>query len=146
MLERQTGGKKPAAQLSVREARVIKGLLAGKTATDAMIAAGYSRSTSISRPYSVLEKTRVKEAMKDAMDRRGLTTKRLAKTIEAGLNATRKVVVGSHIFEEPDYAMRHRFLETAIRLRGEDLDRGTTATVETHEQRVLRLRGLAPVR
>ncbi|MHB8894151.1 MAG: hypothetical protein ACYC99_03105 [Candidatus Geothermincolia bacterium] len=137
--------KKPTAELSLREARVVQGFLHGRTATDAMIAAGYSRSTSISRPYSVLEKSRVKEAMRDAMDRQGLTAARLAKTIEAGLNATRKVVSGSQIVEEPDYAMRHKFVETAIRLRGEDPDRETRATIETHEQRIRRLRGLAPV-
>lgn len=146
MLERQMEGKRQTAELSVREARVVKGFLDGMTATDAMIAAGYSRSTSISRPHSVLEKSRVKEALREAMERQGLTTEQLAKTLHRGLNAKRvqRILVKDTVrqFTDIDHATRHRYLETACRLRGEEPDKETTGTAETFEERIRRLRGI----
>jgi hypothetical protein len=128
-------------ELNVREARLVRGLLEGLTPTEAMVAAGYSRSTAEARPLSVVGKSRVREALRSAMDRQGLTAERLAKTIKAGLDATRKVVVGSQVFEEPDHATRHRFLQTAVRLRGEDLKHQKDASPgETYEDRIKRLR------
>lgn len=150
MLGLHTVAKKLPVELSLREALVVKGFLEGRTATDAMIAAGYSRSTSISRPYSVLEKSRVKVALREAMERQGLTTEQLAKTLHRGLNAKKvqRLLVKDTVqeFSDIDHATRHHFLETACRLRGEDPDRQTDTTTETFEQRIRRLRGLAPVR
>lgn len=138
--------KNPHAALSFREARVVKGFLEGMTATDAMIAAGYARSTATARPFSVIEKSRVKEALREAMERQGLTTEQLAKTLHRGLKAKKvqRILVKDTVreFTDTDHATRHRYLETACRLRGEDSDKETIGTCETFEDRIRRLRGV----
>ncbi len=81
------------------------------------------------------------------MERQGLTTEQLAKTLHRGLNAKRvqRILVKDTVreFTDIDHATRHRFLETACRLRGEEPDRQQTSATETYEQRVRRLRSLS---
>lgn len=146
MLTRQTEGKKPTAELSVREALVVRGLVAGLTAKAALIEAGYSASTAEKKSGSIVGRGRVLSVLRDAMEKEGLTTEQIAKTIHRGLNAKRiqRILVKDTVreFTDIDHATPHRYLETACRLRGEDSDKETIGTCETFEDRIRRLRGV----
>ena len=72
-------------KLSIRERKFIKGLIAGKTPTQAMRDAGYKESTSM-----FMSGKKVKDlqpVIRDLMEKRGLTDDLLLKKLEEELNA-----------------------------------------------------------
>jgi hypothetical protein len=127
---------KPRAKspkLTVKQAKLINGIIAGKTKRQAAKDAGYSGNPeSLSAGASqVLKKVNVQEAMMEAMTRAGIDADLLAGTIKRGLTATKGVIVrdpgavdsdesaNSAFYEEvPDHAIRHRFLETSLKIAG----------------------------
>jgi len=139
-----TESKRPPARLSIREALAVKFLLEGRSPSQALIAAGYAKTTVDARPLSIFQKSRVKQALKVAMERRGVTTERLAKIIAKGLEAKKvqRLIVDKQVqeFEDDDNSTQLAFVRLAVGLRGEEPDRRTEGTEETYEQRVMRLR------
>jgi len=133
-------------ELQRREVAVLEALANGMAPRDACLAAGYAPSTAAAKSLVISERVLKRSPMIAALDRRRVTTDRLAKAVSEGLDSTKitRLVVSGEVkeFTDADGALRHRFLETAIRLRGEDLDRCTTVTEETFEQRIRRLRGI----
>jgi hypothetical protein len=138
--------KRPPARLSIRETLAVKFLLEGKSPSQALLCAGYAKTTIEARPLSIFQKSRVREALRTALDRRGVTTERLAKIIAKGLEAKKvqRLVVDKQVqeFEDDDNSTQLAFVRLAVDLRGEEPDRRTEGTEETYEQRVMRLRGL----
>jgi len=131
-----------------REMVVLQALSEGKTPFEACTLANYAPRTVAARSVKISENVIRKSPMIAALDRRNVTTDRLAGVIAKGLDSKKvaRLIIGGNVwkFDDPDHGARHRYLETALRLRGEDLDRQTISQTETFEQRIRRLRGLSP--
>lgn len=90
----------------------------GRTASAAMRAAGYSAAMA-SHP----ERLTRSQGFMMLMDKIGLTDEKLSRKLDEGLEATKAVVMGgkseeSFVDIQPDYAVRHKYLETGLRLKG----------------------------
>ncbi len=80
--------------------------------------AGYSKSTAL-RSTQV---TRA-EGFLAVLEQAGITDDKLAQVLNDGLTASKAVVMGvkseeSFVDVQPDYAVRHKYLETGLRLKG----------------------------
>jgi len=112
-------------ELTIRERRLIIGIAAGLTVSQAARRAGYSENTIDDRIHEILGRSRVKMAIDQIMDSLGISNERLAEALNAGLEATKFVPVGNSedlgckaYVEVPDFIIRHRFLETVLYLKG----------------------------
>lgn len=72
---------------------------------------GYPETTS-RRPTQVINS----KTFQQLMDKAGITTDLLSNKLFEGLNSTK--IAGKGDMVVPDYATRHRYLETALRLKG----------------------------
>lgn len=153
--------KKTREYTSLKREKLIKNLLSGKfkTLKAAMLDAGYSENTADDQAARLVGSSRVCTAMQEAMAKDGVNENRLTKIISQGLDATKvisaMVVAPSgdgmkdansmtkDFIEVPDFLARHKFLETALELRGDYPDKklDINHSFETHEQRIDRLRG-----
>ena len=159
--------KKKEFKLSLRERRLIKNLQnpTCKSLSEAMRNAGYAESTIRDHPGRIVGNSRVNEAIKDIMDRQGITDDRLVTVLSEGLQA-KKVISAMVMKSSPngiadeedgmkdadgltkdfvevdDFMARHKYLETGLKLRGHLQKEGkldVNLTVETYEQRRKRL-------
>lgn len=125
---RKKVGKKP---LSERNKKVVKGVLKGKPISRAMIDAGYAATTANSK---CAEKAReLAPTIQALMERRGLTDDRLLDVLDDGLRADKCIscnviapggdgMADAHsatkdFIDVPDHPTRHKFLDTALKLR-----------------------------
>ena len=76
------------------------------SAGELVLSAGYSKSLA-RKPKLALESRGIKEAMEEA----GITDDAITKVMMDGLQASK---TGG----EPDHAIRHKYLETAVKLKG----------------------------
>ena len=129
-------------ELSPREQLVVKSLLGGKTQSQALLDAGYSESMAMKQQKKVIGRARVQNALAAALEDSGIDADLLAKTILEGLQAVRVVSSGPGRppIEVPDHNVRHKFLQTALDLRGDYPDKTIHQVEETYEARILRLR------
>jgi len=84
----------------------------------AMIDAGYSVATAHT-PQKLTESKAFTQYMEEA----GLTDEKLVTVLNEGLGASKAVVMGKESSEsfvdvQPDYPTRHKYLETALRVKG----------------------------
>lgn len=88
-----------------------------RSAGEAMRIAGYSKHTA-SKPSNMTRS----QGFMALMDKMGISDKKLAEKLEEGLDATRAVVMGSKedsfVDIQPDFQVRHKYLETGLRLKG----------------------------
>lgn len=91
---------------------------------------GYSDSVSESPTFVTRS-----QGFIELLEKAGVTDDKLAKVLDEGLNASKAVVMGKESSEsfvdiQPDYAIRHKYLETGLRLKGhgnkEDIAKGNT--------------------
>jgi hypothetical protein len=129
------------AALSPKERGAVKGVIEGKTKTQAMIDAGYSETTAVKRQQLVFGRERVQDAFVAAFESQGLSADRLAKIIEEGLEATRTLGNNKEGTSHPvpDYSIRHRYLETVLKVMGAFAPQKHEDVTETHEDRILRM-------
>ena len=99
--------------LTIRQRKVVDGILEGKSGPAAARAAGYSEA--YARKYRPSEHKGVKNALTKEMRRQGINEKRFAQVMDAGLNAKRTICTPGGIVETPDHSVRHKFLETGLR-------------------------------
>lgn len=90
----------------------------GGTTASAMRKAGYSAAM-VKNPQKLIKS----KGFIETLELMGLSEERLAKVLDDGLDATKTVVMGTKSNEsfvdiQPDFAVRHKYLETALRLRG----------------------------
>jgi ribosome biogenesis protein Tsr3 len=131
-----------------REAIVVEALARGETQREALIAAGYAETTISQQGRTIVERALRNSPMAEALEAAGATREKLATRLAEGLDASLPIMYtkdGTQYGGGADFAHRLKYIETVIKLRGEDAGKVTTETGETHEARVLRLRGLAPV-
>ena len=121
--------------LSARERRLVDGLLSGLSKSEAMRVAGYSESYVRTRASVVCGRNNITTAIRGAMSAAGITAQKLAATMKAGLSA-------SSPDGWPDFAARHKYLETALRVGGFEPS-NEPSFEETYEERIIRLRASA---
>jgi len=90
----------------------------GGNISRAMLEAGYSPQTA-KTPQKLTQSKGFIQILEEA----GVTDERLTQVMNEGLGATRAVVMGTKSEEsfvdiQPDYAIRHKYLETAIKVKG----------------------------
>jgi len=118
----------PKPDLTIREKRLIKGVVSGLTGAEAARRAGYSAKSASQLASETLAKPKVQSALLAAMEKAGITDDRIAQVMDEGLKANRVVsarvtnkdaeVDTDDFIEVPDHAVRHKFLETAIDVKG----------------------------
>ena len=94
-----------------KQKKFIKGILIGKRPSEASVEAGYKSKASIT--------PKIRNAIDLLMDRAGMRDEDLVKDLKEGLKEANKFYGnGDNMVERPDYAVRHKYLETALKLKG----------------------------
>ncbi len=139
--------KKPRS-LSIRERLLIKHLLEGKTQHDAMLLAGYAKSTAEKLSKSIIGKPSLQSSLEKAMHKHGITDEKLMQTMKDGLDSDKEISYVFHKVKErmglknsgkgeekkadefdvdfvsvPDHPTRHRFMDSALKLKGHYVDK-----------------------
>ena len=76
-------------------------------------AVGYSDSVA-NKPSIVTQRP----SFIDLMNESGIDDIKLKDKLNEGLDATKLVIYGSEVIEPPDFGNRHKYLETALKLKG----------------------------
>jgi len=107
---------------TLKQKKAIKYIAEGDSVSKAMLKAGYSPATA-KNPSELTERIGFRELLEIA----GVSDEKLAEVLNNGLNATRVIsAVGgkeangatTDFIEVPDYAVRHKYLETGLKLKG----------------------------
>jgi len=119
--------------LNVRERKFIKNLAHGMFQKDAAIKAGYSPGTAEALASRKIKEPQVVTAMQQALEKHGISDDRLADVIKNGIDANK--VISANVISEngegmkdansmtkdfvevPDWQSRHRFVDTALKLK-----------------------------
>lgn len=123
--------QKRIATLTMRERKLIAGIVAGLTVSAAARRAGYSTNTIDDRIHEIVGRSRVRLAIDQILEGQGISDERLAKALSAGLEAT-KLIPGGHsggpdgqsYMQVPDYNMRQKYLEILLKLKGYLVNKG----------------------
>ena len=104
--------KQKKRKLTLRQQRLRKKVLEGKTSvTQAMLDSGYKKTTAGACQKETLEKLGIVELM----EKMGITDEKLTSVISGGLNAQKESGLTGK--ELPDWQSRHRFTDTALKLK-----------------------------
>lgn len=96
-----------------RQLKAIDNLVENRgNVSKAMRDAGYPPITA-KNPKNLTESKAFQELMSEA-----ITDKKLIKVIDDGLTANKTFAVDESVVEVPDHATRHKFLETALKVKG----------------------------
>lgn len=114
--------------ITVREAKLVKGVVQGKTKRQAAIDAGYTGSpeTVSVRASNVLKKDNVQEALQKALEKHDLTPDRIMAVVSDGMNATKVNIVrdpmggedSAFAEETPDHSIRLKAASMAAQFSG----------------------------
>lgn len=94
--------------MTTKQAIAIKNITQGDSAYKAMIKAGYAKNTAKNPALNLTRRIPFNEIM----EKHGITDDKLAEKLDEGLGATNK--------GDPDYSVRHKYVETSLRLKGHD--------------------------
>lgn len=131
------GGEAKPAKLTVKQRKLVQGIVEGKTQGQAAIDAGYSELGAQSRASQEIKKDNVRVALTDLMDNMGLSDAHLLMKHRELLEAQKQISgvkdkggnpqdadAGSLEFVEvPDYPVQAKALEMAYKLKGAFIDR-----------------------
>ena len=95
-----------------KQLKVLKGVIEGKTQTQAALDAGYSPSRAAQTGHEIVRKR--KDVYLKLFEDKGGTDEKLAETHVDGLNALKRTEHGV----DKDYSTRHKYLESAYKLKG----------------------------
>lgn len=112
--EKEPEFRKPKIDHVLRRKLYRQNRLSGMCIYDSAIKAGYSRTTALSQGKS-LDKVGNIRATLEVM---GVSDDLLVNKLREGMEAERPVVCDKEIHREPDYATRHKYTETALKLKG----------------------------
>lgn len=117
-----------AEKLTTKQRLFIKYKAQGMSGAEAARKAGYSPKAASVQASENLAKPNVREAFLAAMEKAGITDDRLTKVMEEGLQASARLSLqvgsdsrGRKVFEiasVPDHHARHKFLKTAVDIKG----------------------------
>ena len=104
--------------MTIKQRLVAKEMVEnGGSMSTALRKAGYSDAM-VKNPQKVTKSKGFKEILENI----GLNDKVLAKTLQEGLSATKVIVIrnktNSAYISKPDHTIRHRYLKTALELKG----------------------------
>ena len=104
----------------MREAKLIKGLVEGKTVATAAVDAGFkgSRETARVEAYRTLRKPHFLAAYDAALTKAGLSVDKVAKVIADAAKANKIIFAGDEMLEVEDHPTRLKAVEVAGRFRG----------------------------
>lgn len=107
-------------KLTIKEAKLVKGVAEGKTQTQAAIDAGYSKKTATVIASENLRKPNVQEALHMELQRQGITLEKAIEPITKGLKAKRVVQIEGDFFETEvdDLDMQIKASDRALKLMG----------------------------
>ena len=107
---------------------IVKVVENGGNVSKAMRDAGYSPATA-KNPQKLTES----QAFRIYMEKAGVTDEKLVGVLKDGLEATKTIVMGSEdssfVDIQPDHPTRHKYLETAIKIKGLNNNDGTTVNI-----------------
>jgi len=118
------------------EVEVLAGVLEGGSAAGAGRLAGTEHGTAI------MARPRVRSALVEALEARGVDDACLARVLDEGLGAMHRMVVykdGSAAAASADHDTRHKYLGTALKIRG-DLRDDAQSSDDSWEATIIRLR------
>lgn len=116
--------KNSSNKLTIKEAKLVKGIVEGKTKRQAAIEAYNTKSpeTASVVASNVLKKVNVQEALQEALEKAGLTPSKVVDVVKEGMEAQRLVIVGNG--EEamadlqPDHSIRLKAAGMAANFMG----------------------------
>lgn len=123
---------KKREKLNIRERKLIKGLAAGLTPTEAMRQAGYAESTAQVKAGKKVKESLIQASIQELMEKKGLTKDKLLDKLDEGLDSMKVIsanvvapdgggMADAHgttkdFIDVPDFAARHKYLDTALKL------------------------------
>lgn len=111
-------------QLTIKEAKLVKGIVAGKTKRQAAIDAGYSPNTASEIAYETLNKPQLQALLHKELEKQGITLETVVKPVADGLKAEKVSIVGngdSAMAEiTPDHNVRLKSSQIASKWMGLD--------------------------
>lgn len=119
--------KKPE-KTSIRQRKFVKGTLAGKSARQAALDAGYAETTANRATVQIAVKPAVQTLLKDVLVKTGLTSAKIAQRLKEGVDAkeTKFFAKDGRVTDERtviDLGMRHQYLQTVMKITGDLIDR-----------------------
>ncbi|MCR4330254.1 MAG: terminase small subunit [Candidatus Roizmanbacteria bacterium] len=104
-------------KVSTRARKYVQNKVAGMSDYKAAVAAGYSKNTAVAAKQNI-ENPSVKKLIQDLMDEMGMSDDHLLTVLRDGLdNANRIFGTGDNFVEVADHSTRHKYLETALKLK-----------------------------
>lgn len=118
-----------ARELTVKQKKFVINKAKGMTGAEAAREAGYSPKAAKETASENLTKPNIREAFLKAMEKAGITDERLSQVLDEGLNATVFTKVG----ELPDHTNRHKFFDSAAKIKGVNAPQKLEATITSAE-------------
>jgi len=103
---------------TLKQKKAAEFIAKGDSVSKAMKKAGYTEA-SAKNPRNLTKS----QSFIEIMEKHGITDDKLSTVLNEGLAATKAVVMGTKSEEsfvdiQPDFAIRHKYLETALKLKG----------------------------
>ena len=112
------GKQNKPQKLNLRERKFMKNLSLGMTQREAAIKAGYSKKSADSIASQKIKEIKVAGSFCEILDKHGVTDDAIASVISEGIKAKRHVMVGDDVKELPDWIARHKFSDSALKVKG----------------------------
>jgi len=109
--------------MTLKQKRFVENYCDSGNGAEAARKAGYSKNTDDVIAFENLRKPKIQAAIAERMDKAGITEARLLKVLDGGLDATKTHLsqkgegAEAEVKVYDDYAVRHRYLDTALKLR-----------------------------
>ena len=94
-------------------------------------AVGYGLSTQ-NQPNIVTQRPSFIQLLEES----GITDQKLTSKLDEGLEATKLVIYGQEVIEPPDHNSRHKYLETALKLKGH-LTNNTNIAIQANDYKLI---------
>lgn len=109
-----------AKKLTVKEAKLVKGIAAGKSQTQAAKDAGYSERSAHEIASKTLKKVDVQQALHMELQKQGITLEQAVAPIKKALNAKKVVQIEGDFYETEvdDLDMQIKGSDRALKLMG----------------------------
>lgn len=113
---------------TVRQIKAAQYIAQGDSASKAMIKAGYTPA-SAKNPKNLTGS----QSFLEIMEKHGITDDKITQVLNEGLAATKTIAMGkdedAFVDVQPDYMVRHKYLETALRLKGHSKETPSSNTI-----------------
>jgi DNA-binding CsgD family transcriptional regulator len=134
-------------KLDDKQRTIVKAKTEGKTDKEALESAGYSPSYIRNEGKKLIEKPAIQSTLQIIMDNSGITDEFMVGKLKEGMDATRTIVVKGgkdkpdKIIESSDHSVRHKFIETGLKLKGHLDKKVDIVHHKSHEDQLRELQG-----